>query len=574
MTWRQYLLQPGWFLVSLLALLGCAHAAMWRADTTDAQTYYHFIRSCLEEYRHNDKAAVDNMVKAASLSDSSYYLRLETAKLMSRCDEQPAALREAKNAIALEPRRPEARLFYAWLLASERQWSEAEEAYLELLALEPDNAEALSSLAMVYTEEGRVEEAESTLKRLIKHQPNAESHYLLALFHGQNGQREDALADLKKALKKDPEHFESLRLMAAIQEDSGEWRQAAETLRKLIEIMPNPSPAKVKLVRLLLKNSRRAEAEEIMRELGVEADQVWLDPQTHVQLGLIYMEQGLFQEAAAEFEAVYVQEPGSGQAAYLLASALMELGEVERAGELLASVGEEDDVYVSSQLLLATTVKGSTVRDKLEKGLKVIEKALAKRPDSPRLSLARAIYFEEMGELKQARRAIEEAAEKFPHEAEVFFRLGVLEDKLDRPEYSIEAMKKAVSLNPRHAEALNYLAYSWAVRRENLSEALRLAQEADALSPDSGHILDTLGWVHYQLGDAQKALPLLEQALVLTEGDPVVHYHLGDVLMTLGRGQDALEQYRKALKANEKMPTLDKSFDQEDLNEKIRLLSR
>lgn len=574
MSWRQYLPQPGWFLVLLLTLLGCAHAAMWRTDAVDAQTYYHFIRSCLEEYRHNDKAAVDNMVKAASLSGSSYYLRLETAKLMSRCGDQPAALLETKSAIALEPQRPEARLFYAWLLASERKWSEAEAAYLELLSLEAVNAEALSSLAMVYTEEGRIEEAESTLKRLIKYHPNAESHYLLALFYGQNGQNKAALAELKKALQKEPEHFESLRLMAAIQEDSGDWRQAAPTLRKLIEIMPNPSPAKARLVRLLLKNSRRAEAEQIMWELGVEADQAWLDPQTHVQLGLIYMEQGLYQEAAAEFEAVYAQEPGNGQAAYLLASALMELGEVERAGELLASVEEGEDVYVSSQLLLATTAKASTVREKLEKGLKIIEKALSKRPDSPRLSLAKAIYLEEMGELEHARRAIEEAAEKFPHEAEVFFRLGVLEDKLDRPEYSIEAMKKAVSLNPRHAEALNYLAYSWAVRRENLDEALRLAQEADALSPDSGHILDTLGWVHYQLGDAQKALPLLERALVLTKGDPVVHYHLGDVLITLDRGRDALEQYRKALEANEKMPTLDKSFDQEDLNEKIRLLSR
>jgi tetratricopeptide (TPR) repeat protein len=127
-------------------------------------------------------------------------------------------------------------------------------------------------------------------------------------------------------------------------------------------------------------------------------------------------------------------------------------------------------------------------------------------------------------------------------------------------------MRQAINLNPSHADALNFLAYTWAERKENLAEALAMAEKADALKPDQGYILDTVAWVHYQMGQPQKALPILERAVPLSRRDPVVLDHLGDVLSALDRKQEALNAYRQALKGG--------FANQEELNEKIKKLAR
>jgi tetratricopeptide (TPR) repeat protein len=127
-------------------------------------------------------------------------------------------------------------------------------------------------------------------------------------------------------------------------------------------------------------------------------------------------------------------------------------------------------------------------------------------------------------------------------------------------------MRQAISLNPSHADALNFLAYTWAERRENLAEALALAEMADALKPDQGYILDTVAWVHYRMGQPQKALPLLKRAVPLSRRDPVVLDHLGDVLAALDRKQEALDAYRQALEGG--------FANQEVLNEKINKMAR
>jgi len=141
-----------------------------------------------------------------------------------------------------------------------------------------------------------------------------------------------------------------------------------------------------------------------------------------------------------------------------------------------------------------------------------------------------------------------------------------LEDQLGRQSDAIETMRRVISLNPSHADALNYLAYTWAERRENLTEALTLAEKADALKPNQGYILDTVAWVYYQMGQPQKALPLLERAVSLSSRDPVVLDHLGDVLVSLDRPEEAMEAYRQALAGG--------FANQEELNEKIKRLSR
>ncbi|MGB0439246.1 MAG: tetratricopeptide repeat protein, partial [Paracoccaceae bacterium] len=71
--------------------------------------------------------------------------------------------------------------------------------------------------------------------------------------------------------------------------------------------------------------------------------------------------------------------------------------------------------------------------------------------------------------------------------------------------------------------------------------------QAVSVSPSSGYIIDSLGWVLYRLGHYEDALPHMIRAAELMPIDPVVSDHLGDVLWANGRLREARFQWNRAL---------------------------
>jgi tetratricopeptide (TPR) repeat protein len=107
---------------------------------------------------------------------------------------------------------------------------------------------------------------------------------------------------------------------------------------------------------------------------------------------------------------------------------------------------------------------------------------------------------------------------------------------------------RAKQLRPESATVLNYLGYSWIDRGENLEEGFDLIRRAVILEPGSGHIVDSLGWAFYKLGDYDAAVDYLERAVELLPADPVLNDHLGDAYWRIGRRLEAGFQWRRALR--------------------------
>jgi Flp pilus assembly protein TadD len=116
----------------------------------------------------------------------------------------------------------------------------------------------------------------------------------------------------------------------------------------------------------------------------------------------------------------------------------------------------------------------------------------------------------------------------------------------------VSQMKEVLRLDPNHADALNYLGYSYAEKGIHLEEALQLIQKAMALKPNMGYITDSLGWVYFKLGDYEQAVTELEKADQLTPNDPIITEHLADGYYKLNRKERARELYEKALTLNPK----------------------
>jgi tetratricopeptide (TPR) repeat protein len=130
-------------------------------------------------------------------------------------------------------------------------------------------------------------------------------------------------------------------------------------------------------------------------------------------------------------------------------------------------------------------------------------------------------------------------------------------------------MKTVIDLDPKNANALNYLGYTYADLGIRLDEAEELVREALKYKPDDGYITDSLGWVYYQRGDYETALVHLLRAAELAPDDPVILEHVGDAYRKLDEPEKALEYYRRSL---EKRDPAEDAEDVRKLREKMRPL--
>jgi Tfp pilus assembly protein PilF len=185
------------------------------------------------------------------------------------------------------------------------------------------------------------------------------------------------------------------------------------------------------------------------------------------------------------------------------------------------------------------------MKDK-EQAYRILNEIRNLDPDREEIYLTLSYLYEEDNLWDRGIAILEEALEKVPKPAEIHFRLAVLYDKKKDREESIAHIKKVLELEPENPDAQNFLGYTYAEAGIELDEAERLIRAALRAKPDSGHILDSLGWVFYKKGQYDKAVVELERASRIMPQDGTVAEHLGDAYFQQKRYQEALRIYRRA----------------------------
>jgi len=103
-----------------------------------------------------------------------------------------------------------------------------------------------------------------------------------------------------------------------------------------------------------------------------------------------------------------------------------------------------------------------------------------------------------------------------------------------------------IEREPDNAMAINALGYTLADRTERHQEALELIEQAYRINPDDPAIMDSLGWVHFRLGNLQEAERHLRKAYAQF-ADHEVAAHLGEVLWVRGERREARTIWAQAL---------------------------
>ena len=135
----------------------------------------------------------------------------------------------------------------------------------------------------------------------------------------------------------------------------------------------------------------------------------------------------------------------------------------------------------------------------------------------------------------------------------------------------VKHLKHTIEINPEHADALNYLGYSYADKGMNLNEALSLVEKALKLKPDNGYIIDSLGWVYFKMGRYDDAAETIKKAVSIIGNDPVIYEHLGDIYLSQGLDKDALKAWEKAVEFQEKEEGLKERVEEKIKNLKLKI---
>ena len=234
----------------------------------------------------------------------------------------------------------------------------------------------------------------------------------------------------------------------------------------------------------------------------------------------------------------------------LLATAelLERLDQYDLATEVYDTVPRTSPVYHAAELGRAAALRRS---DRTDAAIEVLKQLTESHGDIPNVHVALADVLRQTDSFEESipvyTRALEMIGDPQEEHWIVYFARGISHERTDQWEAAEADFRSALELRPEQPQVLNYLGYSMLEMQENLDEALDLIERAVAQRPDSGYIVDSLGWGLYRLGRYQEAVEHMERAVELLPIDPIVNDHLGDVYWAVGREREAEFQWHRAL---------------------------
>ncbi|MEW6586574.1 MAG: tetratricopeptide repeat protein, partial [Nitrospirota bacterium] len=328
---------------------------------------------------------------------------------------------------------------------------------------------------------------------------------------------------------------------------------------KAAELNPNNLRYKERLAQIYFREKQTDKAIEQYKEIITQSP---VNIDVHVNLGLLYFEDKQFDRAVDEFRVVLEARPNNSSIRYYLAIALAEMDRNEEAIEELKGIIAQEPKNISAFLYLAF-LYSKLNRD--DDAIAIYEEILSFEKEKPEVYLYLAATHTHKKEYAKAEVVLKEGLTKFGGHDDLNFNLAVVFERTGRFDDMVRYLRNTIEINPNHADALNYLGYSYADRGVNLEEARELILKALDLKPDSGYIMDSLGWVYFKSGKREEALKVLLRAAEIVKNDPVVLEHVGDVYHSMGLREKAVEFWKKAIEFHAKGEDED-----EDMKDRIQ----
>lgn len=447
--------------------------------------------------------------------------------------------------------------------------NKTEEAEQWLEASAPDNPQLYPSLAGFYARERRWVDAANAYDQALKASPRSfDLRVNLASMLLNTSNRADLLRArdvLREAVGMRSNDERALALLSQSERRAGD-PVAAETAARKVIAQNGKNPRGYYVLAEALEDQRKYQAvvdalAPAVASFRGTADGAFALGSLLPHLGFAYQELGQFDNAIKVFEDARKLAPNDPSMTTYLIRAQMAAKNYTAAAEVARSARAQNPNDLRLATLESTALRRA---GKVDQSLSTMEDFLKRQQDDPDAHVALANAYFDANKGAQAVKVLQDAQAKFPTEAGLSFQLGAMLDRQKRFNESEAVFRQLIAKDPSNAAALNYLGYMLAERGERLNESVDLVKRALALEPDNGSYLDSIGWAYFKDNKLDLALDSLKRAADMLDTNSVVLDHYADVLFRLGRYNDAIAAWNKALEGD-----LD-SIDRGDIDKKIK----
>jgi tetratricopeptide (TPR) repeat protein len=514
-------------------------------------------------------AAYDLMVAEIALNQGNTELAIEHYVALSKSQQDPAiaeravriavygqnleaAAEAAQRWIELDPERIEARQVIAAIYIRQDNVGEAF-SYIDSVIETSDLDDALlfPPLLGVLAREKNTETVLAVSRRIADKYPDrAYAQYLHGMLSAQNDGNEAALEFFDRSLalaEIEGVHAARARVLLRL----GRSKEAVVSLQKAVERKPSDQTLRLTYARLLVDikeyDKARVEFEALLQASPDDAELLYT-------LGLLSMESQHLDDAEKYMMMLIALDERDGEAQYYLGRIYENRRQYDKAIEWYDQV-HVGDFQFDARLRIADMLGLAGKTDEAIEHLDAMLKGSQSNGSLVRIYVAKGELLRFARRYEDAMAVFNTALDIVPGNSDLLYARALVAERLGRIDQLETDLKFILKTEPDNAHALNALGFTLADQTERYEEAYDYLKRAIEIMPDDPAIIDSLGWVHYRMGNYEEAIHLLRTALSRFD-DAEIAAHLGEVLWVTGNQQEARGIWQKALQKTPDDPVL------------------
>lgn len=365
-----------------------------------------------------------------------------------------------------------------WLYQTTNKDSLAIVAYDQVIALNPEDAEAFNNRGAAYRNLGEYEQAIADLNHAITLNPEYTDAFLnRGNAYAGSGNYEQAIADLDRAININPNFAIAFNNRGAYYNEIREYEQAIADLDQAIKLNP-----------------KMAEA--------------------FANRGNSYYSQGEFEQALVDYNTAIILKPDYAVAFYSRGLLYGDLGSYEQAIE------EYDQaITLNPEFAEAFTNRGYAYLSlgEIDKALTDLNEAISFKPSLATAYRLRGIVYVNQGAYELAVADFNQAISLDPNESLAIFYRGVIYALQEKNELAIVEFDLAIAIDSEFAEAFFYRGVSYQTLGD-YDSALSDFHKYANLEPQSTYapVWNEICWLGSLLGDVENVASACDKAVNLS----------------------------------------------------------
>ena len=510
----------------------------------NAEFVYKFLLAELAIQRNDINSAGHLYLDLAKLTKNTGFAQ-SAAQLGGMVRNGRLALDAADIWSKLDPESRDAKKVLAEMYIASGNLSKAKPLVKEILESEDSKGDGFLYLNNILT---RVENKSNALRFIIDiakpYAKMVEAHFAVAHTAHMAGNitiRDKELATINKL---NPNWETSTLFIGSIQFDEDPMK-AIETYQKFVKNNPKSNTVRLELAKALVQTEQYPAAKKHFEKL---VNSPLASAEISFTVALLALETG-DDIMAEQFlnQSLERKYYNPDQVNMYLARIYAQRQDIDKVINLVEKIST-GPLFVDSRIFAAQAIR---VEKGIDQAVEYLDqyKSLDRQEKLKFLQLKTSFWYND-NQYQKAINLMLSEEEKYTDSADFYFDFGLLYEK-NKDFDAMEAnLKKAISLKPDYAIAYNALGYSYADRNVKLDDAKKYIEIALSIEPQNHYILDSMGWVHYRLGNYDIAYEFITKAYAIQE-DPEIAAHLGEVLWKQGKENEAMSVWQGSL---EKFP--------------------